>query len=250
MSIVFHEKNSVHTFLFMLPDNIHPSKDSIAITKKMKLYIISGLCADFTVLSHIKYPESLEPVFIPWLMPNKKEKFQDYIARMTADIDESQPFALLGYSMGGIVVQEIDKRTPAEKVIIIASAKAHKEMPKIARMLRFFPLNRVPLSVFKADTKLGKYLVRNHIEKDLGLAMKYTAIADNHYIRWHLHKASRWRFEKNPKVIQIMGTEDIAFPIKNAKPDYVVEDGSHLFPVTHAEEVTDILADIFKYQNN
>ncbi len=76
----------------------------------MKLYIISGLGADFKILENIKFPDTVEPIFIPWLIPENNESFEHYVRRMAEKIDFSEPFALLGYSFGGFIVQEINKK--------------------------------------------------------------------------------------------------------------------------------------------
>ena len=87
----------------------------------MKIYVISGLGADFKVLEKLKFPKQLEVVFLDWLMPERGESFHHYVERMAGKIDDSQPFYLLGYSFGGIMVQEIDKIKPAEKIVILGS---------------------------------------------------------------------------------------------------------------------------------
>ena len=90
----------------------------------MKVYVISGLGADFKVLERLQFHENLEVVFIDWLIPEKDETFSHYVERMAEKIDVSEPFYLLGYSFGGILVQEIDKIKPAEKVVILGSIKS------------------------------------------------------------------------------------------------------------------------------
>ena len=38
----------------------------------MKIYIVSGLGADFKVLERIEFPKHCELIFIDWLIPEKK----------------------------------------------------------------------------------------------------------------------------------------------------------------------------------
>ena len=70
----------------------------------MKLYVISGLGADFKVLEKIKFPPHLEVVFMPWLIPEKGEHFADYVTRKAKKKKKTEPEGLLGYSFGGIMV--------------------------------------------------------------------------------------------------------------------------------------------------
>ena len=84
----------------------------------MKLYTISGLGADEKVLEKLTFNPEIEVVHIPWLIPEENEDFHHYVSRMANTIDHSEPFYLLGYSFGGIIVQEIHKLKPAKRMVI------------------------------------------------------------------------------------------------------------------------------------
>ena len=75
--------------------------------------------------------------------------------------------------------------------------------------------------------------------------MDYFTVRDPYYLKWSIEKISDWKFEENSKVIQILGSKDIIFPVKFSKPDFVVEGGTHLFPATKHKEVSRLLKDIF-----
>ena len=85
----------------------------------MKIYLVSGLGGDYKVLEKLKFPEQLEVIAIDWLIPEKDEPFPNYVERMAAIINTEEPFHLLGYSFGGILVQEIHKIKPSEKLVIL-----------------------------------------------------------------------------------------------------------------------------------
>lgn len=214
----------------------------------MKLYVISGLGADFKVLEKIHFPENLEVVFIDWIIPEKNETFHHYIERMAANIDGSKPFALLGYSFGGIVVQEIDKIKPAEKIVILGSIKSDKEK---SRFIRFGELTKIPhflpLTLFNEKTISMYSYARKLIDPKNPKLMQYLQVKDAYYLKWAIEQVSIWKFEENPKVIQILGSQDIVFPLKNSKPDYVIEGGTHLFPLTKHRQVSKILKEIFSH---
>jgi hypothetical protein len=76
--------------------------------------------------------------------------------------------------------------------------------------------------------------------------LDYLQVTDPYYLKWGIQKVSDWKFEENPKVIQILGSKDIVFPLKYSKPDYVIENGTHLFPATKPRQVSKILAEIFQ----
>ncbi|MCQ4034971.1 alpha/beta hydrolase family protein [Kaistella montana] len=212
----------------------------------MKLYVISGLGADFKVLEKIKFPANLEVVFIPWLIPEKGEHFADYVTRMAEKIDDSAPFYLLGYSFGGIMVQEIDKIKPSEKIVILGSIKSDKEksgfikLGELTRLPKYLPEN-----IFTEKTALSYSFLRKLIDPKNPKIMDYFTVRNPYYLKWSFEKISAWKFQENPKVIQILADKDIVFPIKYSKPNFVIENGTHLFPATKYREVSAILNDIF-----
>ncbi|WP_373709072.1 alpha/beta hydrolase [Kaistella sp.] len=213
----------------------------------MKLYVISGLGADFKVLEKINFPENLEVVFLDWLIPENKEDFHHYVERMAARVDDSEPFALLGYSFGGLIVQEIDKIKSAEKVVIMGSIKSDKEK---SRFIKFGEMSRItkylPQSMFNVKSAAIYSVARNIVDPKNPKLMEYFTVRDQYYLKWGIEKVSDWKFEENPKVIQILGSKDIVFPVKYSKPDYVVQNGTHLFPATKPKQVSKILNEIFK----
>ena len=213
----------------------------------MKLYVISGLGADFKVLEKINFPENLEVVFLDWLIPENKEDFHHYVERMADRVDDSEPFALLGYSFGGLIVQEIDKIKSAEKVVIMGSIKSDKEK---SRFIKFGEMSRItkylPQSMFNVKSAAIYSVARNIVDPKNPKLMEYFTVRDQYYLKWGIQKVSDWKFEENPKVIQILGSKDIVFPVKYSKPDYVVQNGTHLFPATKPKQVSKILNEIFK----
>ena len=213
----------------------------------MKLYVVSGLGADFKVLEKINFPPNLEVVFLDWLIPEYNEEFHHYVERMADRVDDSEPFALLGYSFGGFIVQEIDKIKPAEKVVILGSIKSDKEK---SRFIKFGEISRItkylPQRMFNVNSAIVYSAARSFVDPKNPKLMQYFTVRDQYYLKWAIEKVSEWKFEENPKVIQILGSKDIVFPVKYSKPDYIIQNGTHLFPATKPKEVSKILNEIFK----
>lgn len=213
----------------------------------MKLYVVSGLGADFKVLEKITFPQNLEVVFLDWIMPEKNEDFHHYVKRMADRIDDSEPFSLLGYSFGGIIVQEIDKIKAAEKVVIMGSIKSHKEKSRLIKLGEVTKIPRfLPQQLFNINSATVYSLARGIVDPKNPKLLEYFTVRDTYYLKWSIEKVSSWKFEENPKVIQILGSKDIVFPLKYSKPDYVVQNGTHLFPATKPKEVSKILSEIFE----
>ncbi len=213
----------------------------------MKIYVVSGLGADFKVLEKLRFPEHLEVVFIDWLIPERNEPFPNYVIRMAHKIDAAEPFFLLGYSFGWIMVQEIHKIKPARKVVILGSLKSHKEKSRLIKtgqltgVVRFFPERFFDIAAAQAFPAVRKFFDFNNAN-----LVRYFQVRDPYYLKWSVEKIAAWKSEENPDVIQIMGDRDLVFPLKNSRPDYIIKEGTHLFPATKPKEVSKILADIFK----
>lgn len=212
----------------------------------MKIYVISGLGADFKVLERLQFPKHLNVVFIDWLIPENNESFSDYVLRMAENIDDSQPFYLLGYSFGGIMVQEINKLKPAEKVVILGSIKSDKEKSRLIRAGEITRIPKImPVSFFSDCTTAFYSVVRKMFDPKNPRITQYFKVRDPYYLKWSVERIAEWKFEETPNVIQILGDRDIVFPIKNSKPDYIIKNGTHLFPATKHKEVSLLLNKIF-----
>ncbi len=215
----------------------------------MKIYLISGLGADDKVLENIKFPAPLEPVFLDWLIPQHDESFFDYVKRMADRVDDSENFCLLGYSFGGIIVQEIDRIKKAEKVVILGSIKSDKEKSMLMKFGAYSKIPKwIPTRMYGEKPSLMYAFFRKLIDPNNPRIMQYFRVRDAYYLKWSIEKIAEWKFDENPEVIQILADRDIVFPIKNSHPDYIIHGATHLFPATRAKEVSRILYEIFKVQ--
>ncbi|KXH81548.1 alpha/beta hydrolase [Chryseobacterium kwangjuense] len=212
----------------------------------MKIYVVSGLGADFKVLERLEFPENCELIFIDWLIPEKNEPFHAYVERMAEKIDVSEPFSLLGYSFGGIMVQEINQLKPAQKVVIMGSIRSDKEKSKFIKTGEITKLPRIlPTGMFNDKAANVYSVIRKLFDPKNPKILQYFRVRDPYYLKWSVEKVSEWKFEEIPNVIQILGDKDIVFPIKYSKPDYVIKGGTHLFPATKHKEVSKILKEVF-----
>lgn len=212
----------------------------------MKVYIVSGLGADYKVLERITFNAGIQPVFLNWLIPFKNEPFAHYISRMADRIDDSEPFYLLGYSFGGFVVQEINKRKPARKVVILASLKSDREKSSLMKAGHYSRLPKMlPTALYSPRSAVAYTIIRRIFDPKNPRLLEYFRMKHPYYLKWSIEKIVDWKFDACDNVIQIMGDRDIVFPIKNSKPDFIIKGGSHLFPATKAREVSEILKTIF-----
>ena len=212
----------------------------------MKLYIISGLGADFKVLEKLEFAENLEIIFLDWLLPLPQESFQNYVQRMANRVDDAEPFYLLGYSFGGIIVQEINKIKRAKKVVILGSIRSDKEKSFLMKLGKLTKIPQILPSKFYGEKSMAVYqFFRKMVDPKNPKVLQYFRVKNPYYLKWCVEKIVEWRSVEDLQVIQILGDKDIVFPIKNSNPDYIIKNGTHLFPVTKAREVSEILKNIF-----
>ena len=214
---------------------------------KKKLYVISGLGADFKVLEKLKFPDGFEVVFLNWLIPEKNEELNHYVKKMAERIDGSEPFYLLGYSFGGIIAQEIHKIKPAEKVIILGSIRSHREKSKLIKAGEITGIPKyIPTRLYN-DTSTNLYsYIRKIFDPKNPRILQYFKVRDPYYLKWSIEKVASWKCDEIPNVIQILADKDIVFPVSKSKPDYIIKGGTHLFPATKHKEVSLILEKILK----
>lgn len=103
----------------------------------------------------IQLPEGYEKVYIEWILP-KEETFEEYTRKMAETIDVREPFILIGYSMGGTIVQEMNTFLQPEKTSIISSIKAVEEIPHLFRIVKKTRINnRLPQRLYKINKKIS-----------------------------------------------------------------------------------------------
>ena len=212
----------------------------------MKLYVVSGLGADYTVLERLEMNNTIDVVFLKWLIPERNERFQDYVMKMAEKIDDTEEFYLLGYSFGGIVVQEINKIKKAKKIVILGSIKSDKEKSRLIKAGEVTQIPRyLPERFFNEKSTIAYSFFRKLFDPKNPKIMQYFRVRNPYYLKWSVEKVAEWKSEETPNVIQILGDRDIVFPIKYSKPDYIIKGGTHLFPATKHKEVSVILKKIF-----
>ncbi|QCX54066.1 alpha/beta hydrolase [Elizabethkingia sp. JS20170427COW] len=216
-------------------------------SKKIKLYFISGLGANEKAFQYLHFGEEVDPIFIPWLIPTKGETYLEYCHRMAKGIDASEDFILLGYSFGGLLVQSINAFMPAKKVIVLGSLKPEDQKSLFLKFNSWLKLYQVIPQSWLQRKELFCFIVFGKLKDPrMDQVMEYFTMNHPYYLKWSIDKILHWKAEKKQNVIQILADKDFIFPLKNAHPEYVIANATHLFPVTKALQVSKILQSIFK----
>ena len=211
----------------------------------MKAYFISGIGADYRLFTHTRLPEGYEAVYIHWIPPQKTETLPDYAQRLIAQIDTTEPFILIGLSLGGIMSVEIAKRTSPVCTIIISSVPLSAQLPgyyKLAGKLRLGRL--VPASLLKSAASI-KHSLTMKSAANRQLMRTIIRAGDDRFIRWALNAVLDWDNREIPSpFFHIHGTRDEVFPIGLTNPTHIVPKGGHMFLMSHPAMINDILQQI------
>lgn len=208
----------------------------------MKVYFISGLAADSRVFKHINLPTGYEPVYLDWIPPLKSETLEAYAIRLSGGIDTTQPFALVGLSMGGMIAIEITKRLDPSACILLCSVPTHKHFPVYYKWAYYLRLHRmVPVAAIKLGSKLKRGFTADNKE-DQETLRQVIHDSDPAFIRWAMHAILGWRNEIIPnRLWHIHGSKDGILPIRNTKPTHTVQGGNHLMIMSKAAELNKFL---------
>jgi len=211
----------------------------------MKVYFISGLAADSRVFKNIRLPAHCEAVFLEWIAPLKKESLSSYASRLSAEIDTREPFAIIGLSMGGMMVSEIVKQLHPVATILISSVPASNQLPfyfKAAGALQLHKL--VPVNMVKQAAKI-KRVFTTETEEDKMILRAIISESDNDFIRWAMDAVLTWRNEVIPATyIHIHGTRDEVIPIRFTKPTHTIRNAGHLMVMNRSTEINKILEEV------
>lgn len=208
----------------------------------MKVYFISGLGADERAFQKLAL-KNVEPVYLNWIAPLKKESIEAYAKRMAASITEPNPM-IIGLSFGGMMAIEIAKIIPVKKLILISSAKGEKELPLFFKAGRYIPLHKLFPS--KANFITTPFIlfangVKNEEQRKRVIEIINSSDNEN-FNRWAVDRIVHWTNKETPApVVHIHGNADKLLSYRYVKADHTIKNGGHFMIVNQAEEISDLL---------
>ena len=207
----------------------------------MTIYQISGLGAGVEVFQTINldYPT----VFIPWIDPTPNETIESYAKRMAKDINTTEPFALMGVSFGGIMIQEISRFLNPEKLFVISSVQHRYEIPIYMRFLAKTGLTKkIPKTGIKKTKKAAYFLFGAKRKKEQDFIGQILDSIKIDYIRWGLTQIGNWKGAiLKQTVIRFHGKDDLIFPSKNLKNINHWLKGGHLASNTDGRTISNFV---------
>jgi pimeloyl-ACP methyl ester carboxylesterase len=211
----------------------------------MKTYFISGIGADYRLFTHIRLPEGFETCYIHWITPEPEETLRAYARRLTAQIDTSEPYALVGFSLGGIMAVEIAQLFPPVCTILISSIPVSSNLPAYYRRAHRLQLQRLASPTLIKALSTFKQRLTMRSREDFKIMRDVIAQGDDRFIAWAIDAVINWQNDKIPRpFFHIHGTWDEVFPVRLTKPTYTVHRGGHNLVMNHAPIINGLLREI------
>ena len=209
----------------------------------MNVYFLSGLGVDKRVFKNLDLSGNFSKYFLEWIQPIPNESFSSYAKRMTAFIDEREPFILVGLSFGGMMAVEMSKFVHPLKTIIISSATNNFQLPWFVKTIRYMPLYKImPSQLLKKTNSLFYYLFGIKTKEEKILLKDILKGTDPLILKWSINAIAKWKNKTVPaNLIHIHGDGDKLLPVKLTKANIIVKRGEHFMIYSKAKEISQIM---------
>lgn len=221
------------------------------------VYFISGMGASCKVFNQLELPSNYNKCYIEWRLPLKDETLENYAKSLTEQIKLDESFILVGYSFGGIVVQEMNKFVGPQKTILLASIKDEAQCPnyffffkslRIDRLIRPWLFNEKIISWF-----FNRFVYKTKQSIDV---KEYLPQLNATYMRWAIKEILKWQPHNTiANLYQIHGAKDQTFPYRKIAHSYkdnsdrfcTIENTGHLLALEKPIEVSKALTCILEH---
>jgi len=242
-------KNTImHRYLWLLTFSFFVLTISqlSAQTCKTNIYFIPGLGTDYRLFQHIELNEQFDTHYVHYDLPAEGMSMEEYACQLAVQIDTTQPFVLVGASLGGMLATEMTEFMNPEKVIIMASAKCRQELPARYRVQSRLPFYKwVSGKMIKGSTRMLQPIVEPDRNREKATFIQMLKAKDPRFMKRTVAMIVTWKRETCPEsVVHIHGNKDHTIPIRNVDYDYQIEKGSHVMTLTRSKELSKIINQI------
>lgn len=212
----------------------------------INLYFLPGLGSTQALFDSLLTDSVYERHYIDYHAPDKGTTMQEYGWSLLDQIDTTEPFVLIGTSLGGMLATELADVVSPEQVIIIASAKTVNELPVRYRFQKHFPVQKiVGPNAIKWSTWILQPLVEPDSRKELGFYRAMLHAKDAKFMKRATDMILGWnRTTHDSTIFHIHGNKDRTLPLKNIRADVVIENGSHMMTRANTKEIEVIIESI------
>ena len=219
---------------------------SIGQASKTAVYLIPGQGSDYRLFSNINLDSNYDIKYVHHCIPDVGMTMAEYAKKLLLQIDTSEPFILIGVSLGGMLSVEISEISNPLKVIIISSAKSRNELPRRYRFQKEIPIyDLVSGNLSKKGALFLQPIVEPDRDNQKDIFVSMLTNKDPVFLKRTIAMIIEWERTESPEnIIHIHGDNDKTIPIRNVKFDYLVKDGSHMMVLTRGDEISKLLLEI------
>lgn len=207
-----------------------------------RVYFIPGLGADERLYAKINL-SGVEEHYLNWIDPEDCTTLAEYAAMYLPMIDTSEPFYLVGTSMGGMMAIELQKLINPEKMVLISTVKTRLELPVHLRTI----------AKIKLDTLFSGSVIQNlsgmidmvvswqtQMQRTLFLDMLYNCTPK--FLEFAIHACINWNNDQLPtNYVHLHGSRDPLFPASRAEQATIVEGGNHFMVYEMGDQISELI---------
>ncbi|TND03177.1 MAG: hypothetical protein FD123_3960 [Bacteroidetes bacterium] len=212
---------------------------------KPRVYLIPGQGSDGRIFGKMKIDSAFDTIHIRYSVPEKGETMKQFARTLSAQIDTTKPFSIVGVSLGGMLATEMSCFLKPERVIVISSAVSRSELPARYTFMKKIPLYRAfPAGLIKAGAFIAQPLVEPDRKKEKKIFKNMLRSKDKKFMKRSVDMIVRWKGpteKSNCRVIHIHGNKDHTLPVRKVTADHVVGKGSHMMTLTRPEEISELV---------
>ncbi len=219
----------------------------LAQKSRMRVYLIPGQGADYRLFNNLHLGNDLDTIHVRYSIPEKGMSMAEYAKLLAVQIDTSQPFAIIGTSLGGMLAVEMNDFLHPEKVIVVSSAKSRDELPGRYRFQKAIPIYKLFTGIgIKLGARIMQPIVEPDRRKEKETFKAMLKAKDPKFMKRSVSMIISWeREEYGENIIHIHGDNDHTLPLKNVRCDQVIPNGSHMMTLTRGNEISELMRDLF-----
>jgi len=209
----------------------------------MNLYFISGLGADKRIFQNLVLPEVFKIHYIEWVAVSKSETLESYCRRLSAQINQQEPFSLVGLSFGGVIAIEMSKFLSPVQTVLISSFCFKKEVSRFYILIGKSGIYKIlPPRFLLRPNNIAFRLFGAYKLEMKNLLKHIFADTDPVFFEWAIRQLFSWDNHWKPaNLLRIHGTSDKILPYKEIMNAIAVKDGEHLMVYSKSAIISQIL---------
>jgi len=178
-----------------------------------------------------------------WIPPEKNETMYHYAGRLAETLDTSNPFSILGVSLGGMMCMELAKYIQPERVMLISSCKTRSELPPHIRgASKLGGATLLPTTMLRRGIQTWSRYLGDLPESQKLIFDNMVMNADGEFLMWAATAITRWQNDTiHNNIIHIHGDNDQVLPYKYVQADVTVKGGSHYMIGSRADELNALI---------